>query len=243
MRPTSHATRWLRRSLMACAAVFAGARAVQTQASAPTQFTSEVDRVSYTIGVQFANSVKADGVTLNVGAFAQALTDVLGDRPLAMSESEMVDTMHKFSRDLTARKQAAQAAQAQAQLAESEQALATIAAQEGVQVLPSGLHYVVLTAGGGASPGATDTVRVHYRGTLLDGTEFDNSYSRGTPAEFPVNRVIAGWTEALQLMPMGAKWKLWIPGNLAYGPAGRPPAIPPNAILVFEVELLGIVGE
>jgi FKBP-type peptidyl-prolyl cis-trans isomerase FkpA len=116
-----------------------------------------------------------------------------------------------------------------------------IAKKPGVQKTASGLHYEILEAGTGPKPAATDHVKVHYRGTLIDGKEFDNSYKRKQPAVFPVNRVITGWHEALQLMPVGSKWKLYIPSSLAYGEAGVPSAaIPPNATLVFEVELLAI---
>ena len=111
-----------------------------------------------------------------------------------------------------------------------------------VKTLESGLQYQVITAGDGAKPGENDTAKVHYKGTLIDGTEFDSSYKRDKPAEFPVKAVIPGWTEALQLMKKGGKWKLWIPSELAYGERGRP-SIPPNSVLIFEVELLDIMGD
>ena len=124
--------------------------------------------------------------------------------------------------------------------ADGEAYLAANAKKDGVKTLPSGLQYKVVTEGAGATPKASDTVTVHYRGKLVDGTEFDSSYSRNEPATFPVNGVIPGWTEALQLMKVGSKWELCIPANLAYGERGAGGRIPANATLVFEVELLGI---
>lgn len=130
---------------------------------------------------------------------------------------------------------------AQQNLAEGEAFLARNAGKDGIVTTASGLQYEVLSAGDGASPAATDEVEVHYAGRLLDGTEFDSSYKRGQPIAFPLNRVIAGWTEGVQLMKVGAKHRLYIPSDLAYGPAGRPPVIPQNAVLIFDVELLDIL--
>lgn len=139
-----------------------------------------------------------------------------------------------------AEQQAAIAAAGEANLAASEAFLAENATREGVVVTESGLQYEVIEAGEGASPNAEDTVEVHYRGTLVDGTEFDSSYKRGETVSFGVSQVIAGWTEALQLMSPGAKWKLFIPADLAYGPGGAGNLIGPNAALVFEVELVSV---
>ena len=137
-----------------------------------------------------------------------------------------------------AQQQATRAAQAEANQAEGEAFLTANAAKEGVVSLDSGLQYKVLVEGTGDTPQSSDTVSVHYRGTLLDGTEFDSSHSRGKPASFPVTGVISGWTEALQLMKEGAKWELYIPASLAYGARGSSGVIGPNATLIFEVELL-----
>jgi FKBP-type peptidyl-prolyl cis-trans isomerase FklB len=126
---------------------------------------------------------------------------------------------------------------------EGEAFLAANKTKEGVVTLPSGLQYKVLKAGTGPKPSANDSVVCNYRGTLLDNTEFDSSYKRGQPATFPVGKVIKGWTEALQLMPVGSKWQLFIPSELAYGPRGAGPDIGPNATLIFEVELLSIQGK
>ena len=130
---------------------------------------------------------------------------------------------------------------AKANLEQAQAFLAANANKEGVQTLPSGLQYRVIQAGEGKTPGPGDNVRVQYRGSLIDGTEFDSSYARGKPATFRVNKVIKGWQEALQLMQEGAKWELFIPPGLAYGERGRPKAIPPNSALIFEVELISVL--
>ena len=133
------------------------------------------------------------------------------------------------------------AARAEENLAQSRAFLAANGKKAGVQTLPSGLQYKVIQAGEGKTPGARDNVRVHYRGSLIDGSQFDSSYDRGKPATFRVNQVIKGWQEALQLMKQGAKWELFIPPDLAYGERGRPGAIPPNSALIFEVELISVL--
>jgi FKBP-type peptidyl-prolyl cis-trans isomerase len=152
----------------------------------------------------------------------------------------MEQTLGALQREMQAKQQERNAALGAKAAKEGEAYLAANAAKEGVVTLPSGLQYKVLTAGTGKKPAATDTVVVHYRGTLTDGTEFDSSYKRNQPAKFKVNQVIPGWTEALQLMPVGSKWQLVIPAKLAYGERGAGGAIPPNSVLVFEVDLQGI---
>ena len=151
--------------------------------------------------------------------------------------------MQAYQEKAAAEQQAAQAACGEANLAASAAFLAENAAREGVVVTESGLQYEILEAGEGAKPGPEDTVEVHYRGTLVDGTEFDSSYSRGETVTFGVGQVIAGWTEALQLMPVGSKWKLAIPPELGYGAGGAGQMIGPNAALVFEVELIAIPSQ
>jgi len=145
-----------------------------------------------------------------------------------------------FQKELMAKQQEAQKAVSAKAKAEGEAFLAANATKDGVVTLPSGLQYKVITPGSGASPKASDTVSVHYRGRLIDGTEFDSSYKRNEPTSFPVGGVIPGWTEALQLMKVGAKWELYVPAKLAYGDRGAGGLIPPGATLVFEVELLSI---
>ena len=211
-------------------------------------------KVSYLVGLETANDWSSRGVPLDSEALALAIQDVLSGKKDRLSEEQIKATVGTLQKDQLA-KQQEQAQQQQQQqamveagfeklaqenLKAGEGFLAENAQKEGVVTLPSGLQYKVLTAGEGATPGATDSVEVHYRGTLLDGTEFDSSHKRGAPANFPVNAVIPGWTEALQLMKEGDKWQLFIPGNLAYGPGGSGQAIGPNATLVFDVDLLKV---
>ena len=151
-----------------------------------------------------------------------------------------INLLNQKVRDIRARRDSARAEEARANLGINKQFLEENAKKEGITVLPSGLQYKVLTAGVGAKPKATDRVKVHYTGSLIDGTVFDSSVRRGQPAEFPVNGVIKGWVEALQMMPVGSKWKLYIPHDLAYGARGAGESIAPYSTLIFEVELLGI---
>ncbi len=200
----------------------------------------DMSRVSYAFGMQFAREMGNFDVQLDPEAFAKAMNDVYTGAESELSEEQMMTTLREFQTFLQ-RKRAEQQAAAQTQnLAQARAFLEENAQRDGVTTTGSGLQYEVMTEGDGTSPAATDTVRVHYRGTLLDGTQFDSSYDRGEPAEFPLNGVIPGWTEGLQLMKEGAKYKFYIPPDLAYGEAGRP-GIPPNSLLTFEVELLEVV--
>jgi FKBP-type peptidyl-prolyl cis-trans isomerase len=198
---------------------------------------SVAERISYSVGMNVGQNLARDGVDLDVEHFLQGVRDALeGNEPL-LSEQEIQAAGQQLQQQVAERRQAAGAEQR----TKGEQFLAENAERPEVKTTDSGLQYEVLRAGEGESPAATDTVTVHYRGTLLDGTEFDSSYARGEPATFPLNRVIPGWTEGLQLMNEGAKYKLYIPSDLAYGKDGTPGGpIPPNATLVFEVELVEI---
>ncbi|NVH49480.1 FKBP-type peptidyl-prolyl cis-trans isomerase [Photobacterium damselae subsp. damselae] len=195
-------------------------------------------KASYGIGLQMGQQLAHSGLEgLNVAAIAKGIAASLtGEMP----EIE-VDEINDALRELHMRAEEIRQAQAKAAAAEGEAFLADNALREEVTVTDSGLQYEVLVEGNGEIPTSDKTVRVHYHGTLTDGTVFDSSVSRGQPAEFPVTGVIAGWVEALQLMPIGSKWKLYIPQNLAYGERGAGAAIPPYAALVFEVELLDIL--
>ncbi len=201
---------------------------------------TEVDKVSYIIGTQIARNFKSQEIEVNLEPLMWGLKDVMGDKELAMSQEEIQKVFMDFQQRIRAKQVAKAAKEAAENLAKGNAFLEQNKAKEGVKVLPSGLQYKVITEGTGATPVATDKVKAHYRGTLIDGSEFDSSYKRNEPTEFPVNGVIKGWTEALLLMKTGAKWQLYIPANLAYGERGRP-GIPPNATLIFEVELLEIV--
>ncbi len=206
--------------------------------------TNEIDSVSYAIGVDIGMNFKRSKMEdMNIDAIAQGLRDGIADTP-KLNEEELQTVVQGYMMKM----QAAQQAEEQMKGEESRQAgetyLAENAKRKGVTVTESGLQYEVITAGTGAKPAATDRVKVHYVGTLTDGTEFDSSVKRGEPAVFGVTQVISGWVEALQLMSVGSKWKLTIPSDLAYGPSGGPGgSIPPNSVLVFEVELLDIVKE
>lgn len=201
-------------------------------------FDSIESQASYGIGLQVGQQLTESGLQgLESAALLAGLTDALeGNAP-----SVPVETLHNALRTMHERAEAVRQ-ERQAALADAGKIfLEENVKNEGVQVTESGLQYKVLTAGDGAIPARTDHVRVHYTGRLIDGTVFDSSVQRGQPAEFPVNGVIAGWIEALTLMPVGSKWELYIPYQLAYGERGAGAAIPPFATLVFEVELLEIL--
>tara|TARA_B100000497_G_C7689273_1_gene418576 strand:- start:1950 stop:2612 length:663 start_codon:yes stop_codon:yes gene_type:complete len=197
---------------------------------------TEMEKVSYSLGVNVAKSVKNQGLeSIDSEAIAQAFTDVFEGNELKISEQESNVILQEYFGKL--------AQKAQSQNVEAGQNfLAENAKRDGVVTTATGLQYEVLTEGSGDSPKETDQVTVHYHGTLIDGTVFDSSVERGQPATFPVNGVIPGWVEALQLMNPGAKYKLFIPSNLAYGERGAGGAIGPNATLIFEVELISIGG-
>ena len=198
------------------------------------------ERLSYGIAFGLGQRMAADGVPMDVDAFSAGLRDAMEGAEPRMTQEEIQTEIQAYQERAMAEQQAAIAAAGEANLAASEAFLAENATREGVVVTESGLQYEVIEAGEGASPNAEDTVEVHYRGTLVDGTEFDSSYKRGETVSFGVSQVIAGWTEALQLMSPGAKWKLFIPADLAYGPGGAGNLIGPNAALVFEVELVSV---
>jgi FKBP-type peptidyl-prolyl cis-trans isomerase len=213
---------------------------VGTTAANALSLGTELDKVSYIIGTQIAGNLKQAQIEVNIDLLAQGIKDVLAGNELALSQDE-IKTVYAAWQEKMRQKQADEKAKAASEnLAKGTAFLEANKAKEGVKVLPSGLQYKVIKEGTGNIPVATDKVKTHYRGTLIDGKEFDSSYKRGKPAEFPVARVISGWTEALQLMKEGAKWELYIPANLAYKEPGRP-GIPPNSTLIFEIELIEIV--
>ncbi len=198
-------------------------------------------KVAYTIGVSIAQNTRIDKFEFDQAAFNLAIEDVKSGAEARLSDEEMRATMQAFQtmqREMMAKERQEAAVK---NLAEGQAFLKSNAEQEGVEETDSGLQYKVITAGTGPIPAPEDQVLVHYRGTLLDGTEFDSSYKRNQPATFGVTRLIPGWVEALQLMPAGSKWELFIPSNLAYGESGNP-SIPPNSVLKFELELLEIVA-
>ena len=212
----------------------------KTQAQKPLTLTTTKDKTSYAIGMNIGKSLHRDFADVDTAILTQAIKDSLAGNKLLLTDQEAQSVLTAFQTDLRA-KQAQQRQQlAENNKKEGEAFLTANKAKDGVVTLPSGLQYKVLQPGDGPKPAAGDSVVCNYRGTLLDGTEFDSSYKRGQPATFPVSGVIRAWTEALQLMPVGSKWQLFVPAELAYGERGAGPAIGPDATLVFEVELLSI---
>jgi FKBP-type peptidyl-prolyl cis-trans isomerase FkpA/FKBP-type peptidyl-prolyl cis-trans isomerase FklB len=201
--------------------------------------TTLEQKVNYVVAQNMAQNFKQGGLTIEPDAFALALRDVRDGVESRLTEEEKATVMQTFQEQAMAKREAEQKALSEKNIAEGTAYLEANKAKEGVTVTESGLQYRVITEGTGVVPTATDSVSVHYSGKLLDGTEFDSSVARGEPVTFDVTGVIAGWTEALQLMPKGSKWELVIPSDLAYGPGGNGP-IPPNSVLVFEVELLEV---
>jgi len=197
------------------------------------------DKFSYALGMQFGESFKKQSLDLDPATFGKAFADAYNGGKLTMTEDEMKVVLTAASQEFKKKQMAMAADKAANAQKDGEKFLADNKAKEGVVALPSGLQYKILKAGTGDKPGATDTVTCNYRGTLIDGTEFDASEKHGGPASFAVNQVIPGWTEALQLMPVGSKWQLFVPAALGYGAQG-PPDIGPNATLIFDVELVSI---
>lgn len=204
------------------------------KAATPALKTAK-DSMSYAIGMSLANFYKDQGITeLNTSLVSKALSDCLGNKTTLLTEDQMNMSISNYLQQLKKEKSAAARKQ-------GEEFLAANKTKAGVVTLPSGLQYQVIQEGTGAKPALTDKVKCHYHGTLIDGTVFDSSVDRGQPIDFPVNGVIRGWVEALQLMPEGSKWKLFIPADLAYGDQQAGAKIAPGSTLIFDVELIEIV--
>ncbi|HET7318119.1 MAG TPA: FKBP-type peptidyl-prolyl cis-trans isomerase [Nitrospirota bacterium] len=203
-----------------------------------TELKTDKDKLSYALGADMGSNLKKFEIDIDADLYVKGMKDALSGNVL-LTEQEIKNVIMSLQKDLQAKQQEKMKAQGEKNKKEGEAFLAENKKKDGVKALPSGLQYKVITEGKGASPKATDTVTVHYKGTLTDGTEFDSSYKRNAPATFPVNGVIKGWTEALQLMKEGSKWQLFIPASLAYGESGRA-GIPPNSVLIFDVELIKV---
>jgi len=204
------------------------------------QVTTFEEKYSYAIGQNVGSSLKQTSMPIDIAAFVQGVRDTLeGAKPL-MTAEEAMTVMSEFSQKAREAEMQKREEQAAKNLTEGQAFLEANKAKAGITTTASGLQYEVLTQGTGPKPAASDRVSVHYRGSLIDGTEFDSSYTRGQPAQFALNAVIPGWGEALQLMPVGSKYKIYLPPDLAYGERGAGPQIGPNAALIFEVELLSI---
>lgn len=203
----------------------------------PAVAMTPTDSLSYSIGVQVAEYYKTMGVEkINTDYVAKAFHDVLNNKPLTISEDECSMNIQQKLQQFMANKVSAVKEAGTKFLEENKK-------RPGVITLPDGLQYEIITKGTGPIPKATDTVQANYKGTLINGEEFDNSYKRGTPLTIPVSAVIRGWTEALELMPVGSKWKLFVPSDLGYGDRGAGSAIPGGSALIFEIELLNIVNK
>lgn len=219
--------------------------------AAPLALTTDKDKQSYAIGINvgkgLGQNLKQNGLEIDPAVLTRAIKDVLAGDKQSMTDQEAQETLKTLQAEMRTKQDAMRKEQeakmkelGEANKKEGDEFLAANKTKEGVTTLPDGLQYKILQEGTGPKPSASDAVTVNYRGTLLNGTEFDSSYKRNQPATFNVTGIIKGWTEALELMPVGSKWQLFIPSDLAYGPSGRPPVIGPSSTLVFEVELISI---
>lgn len=206
---------------------------------ADVALSTEEQQVSYGIGLNFGTNLKRQEFPIDIESFVAGLHDGVDGNEPKMAQAQIMEVMQGFQKKMMEKRKAEKDAEAAKNKEEGEAFLAENGKKEGVVTTESGLQYKVIAKGDGPVPGANDTVEVNYRGTLINGDEFDSSYKRGKPVSFPVKGVIKGWTEALQLMPVGSKYELYIPASLAYGPGGTG-SIGPNATLIFEVELLSI---
>jgi FKBP-type peptidyl-prolyl cis-trans isomerase len=220
-------------------ALAVGLLAIQASAQETATLTTQKDKVSYGIGVQVAASLKGQGIDVDPNLLVKGLRDALSGQKLLMSDEELSATMAAFQQEMVQKQTQARAQAAEENKKTGDTFLASNGKKDGVVTLPSGLEYKILVAGQGKKPTEADTVSCNYRGTLIDGTEFDKSEA-GKPASFEVKAVIPGFKEALQLMTVGSKWQFFIPPDLAYGERGAGNVIGPNTTLVFEVELVSI---
>lgn len=231
------------------AAPTAGLRA-QNPAAAPAPAAANnllktpKEKLSYAIGMDVASSLKRIGAEVDPAVVAGAFKDAYSGGQTQLNEAQVKETLMAFQQEMVAKRQAEAKVAGDKAKGEGEAFLVANKTKEGVKTTASGLQYKVVSEGTGAVPTTADTVSCHYRGTLVNGTEFDASRKHGDqPVSFPVTGVIKGWTEALQMMKVGSKYQLFIPADLAYGEAGRPPVIPPSSALIFDIELIGIQGK
>jgi len=222
------------------AALCFGILSCQGNTQDKTEIKTQKDSVSYSIGLSIGKNLKAQLVEINPAIVARGIKDAIDSSKPAISEEQAQAIMMDLQKRMMAKQQEAMKTTGEKNKKDGEAFMAENKKKEGVITLPSGLQYKVITMGTGKKPKASETVEVNYRGTLIDGTEFDNSFKRGQPTSFTVNQVNPGWTEGLQLMPVGSKWQLFIPSNLAYGERGAGQTIPPNSTLILEVELLSV---
>jgi len=210
------------------------------KSQSPLVLKTDKDKVSYALGMNLGANLKRDSIDIDTAILVRALKDTVAGGKTLLTESEARAALTQLQTQVRGKQMEKMKLAGEVNKKEGDSFLAANKTKDGIVTLPSGLEYKILTQGTGPKPAATDTVVCNYRGTLINGTEFDSSYKRGQPATFPVTGVIKGWTEALQLMPVGSKWQLFLPAELAYGERGPSPEIGPNSTLVFEVELLSI---
>ncbi len=213
----------------------------QSAGGGNVKLTTKKDSVSYAIGMDIGGNFKSQSIDVDMKALVAGIEDVVQSKTVKLTDEQIGQIMTAFQQEMQEKMQAKSMEDSKKNQEAGVKFLEENAKKEGVVTLESGLQYKVITEGKGASPTAEQSVSCHYRGTLIDGTEFDSSYKRGEPATFPVNGVIPGWTEALQKMKKGAKWELYVPSALAYGERGAGQTIGPNSTLIFEVELLEIM--
>ena len=216
--------------------------AVHASAEEAPKLASQKDKISYSIGMDIGNNLKRQSLDVDADMLARGVKDAMSGGETLLSDEEVRETLAALQQELREKALERRKQDAEKNKMEGEAFLAENGKKEGVISLPSGLQYKVLQSGSGSSPKLTDTVETNYRGTLIDGNEFDSSYKRGQTAVFPVNGVIAGWTEALQRMKVGDKWQIFVPPELAYGERGAGP-IGPNTTLIFDVELVSIKSD
>jgi FKBP-type peptidyl-prolyl cis-trans isomerase len=219
------------------------APAAKTGAASTLVLKTQKEKASYAVGMNIGKGMRRDALDVDPAIVARGLRDGLAGNKPVLSDQEMQAAFSALQDEMTKKQQAMKMQAADTNKTQGDSFLAANKTKPGVVTLASGLQYKILKEGTGPKPSAGDSVVCNYRGTLIDGTEFDSSYKRGQPATFPVGRVIKGWTEALQLMPVGSKWQLFVPADLAYGDRGAGQDIGPNATLIFEVELISIQGK
>jgi len=219
------------------------AQASATKTQKPLTLDTQKDKESYAIGMSFGSSLRKQSVEVETDILIRGMKDSLAGGKTLLTDDEQKAVLTTLQADIRKKQEEKMAQAGEGNLKEGQDFLAANKSKGGVVTLPSGLQYKILQAGTGTKPSTTDSVVCNYRGTLINGTEFDSSYKRGQPATFPVSGVIKGWTEALQLMPVGSKWQLFVPADLAYGTRGAGPGIGPNSTLIFEVELISIQGK
>lgn len=222
------------------AAVMGLAMSTAMAATDATSLATDKDKLSYSIGADLGKNFKNQGIDVNPEAMAKGMQDAMSGAQLALTEQQMKDVLNKFQKDLMAKRTAEFNKKADENKVTGEAFLTENKNKPGVVVLPSGLQYKVINSGNGVKPGKSDTVTVEYTGRLIDGTVFDSTEKTGKPATFQVSQVIPGWTEALQLMPAGSTWEIYVPSGLAYGPRSVGGPIGPNETLIFKIHLISV---